>query len=161
MSPRPRVVVIDNYAYNHGHKGFDVSGNWVTIARNHNQRQMLREGQDPEGIGGWELTQTMVKQADSLGCQLLDSIEVSNVRKSDKHKFEIECSDVNRFRSQSLIITTGGQPRLLGLADEARFAQRGIHTCAQCAGARYRDKVVVIAGNGRLAVEAAYHREPG
>ncbi len=50
------VVVIDNYVYNNGHKGFDVSGNWVTIARNHNQRQMLREGKDPEGIGGWELT---------------------------------------------------------------------------------------------------------
>jgi len=50
------VVVIDNYAYNHGHKGFDVSGNWVTIARNRNERQMLREGKDPEGIGGWELT---------------------------------------------------------------------------------------------------------
>ncbi len=50
------VTVIDNYAYNNGHKGFDVSGNWVTIARNHNQRQMLRQGKDPEGIGGWELT---------------------------------------------------------------------------------------------------------
>ena len=50
------VVVIDNHAYNNGHKGFDISGNWVTIARNHNERQMLREGRDPEGIGGWELT---------------------------------------------------------------------------------------------------------
>jgi len=50
------VTVIDNWVYNNGHKGFDVSGNWVTIARNHNQRQMLREGKDPEGIGGWELT---------------------------------------------------------------------------------------------------------
>ncbi|NQT85594.1 hypothetical protein HQ560_02455, partial [bacterium] len=50
------IVVVDNYVYNNGHKGFDVSGNWVTIARNHNERQMLREGKDPEGIGGWELT---------------------------------------------------------------------------------------------------------
>jgi len=110
-----------------------------------------------EQIGGWELTQTMVKQAGSLGCQLLDSIEVSNVQKSGKKQFAIECSDGNRFRSRTVIITTGGQPRLLGLADEARFARRGIHTCAQCAGARYKDRVVVIAGNGSLAVEAAYH----
>jgi hypothetical protein len=50
------VVVIDNHVYNNGHKGFDISGNWVTIARNHNERTMLREGKDPEGIGGWELT---------------------------------------------------------------------------------------------------------
>jgi hypothetical protein len=52
----PGVAVIDNYVYNNGHKGFNLSGNWVTIARNHNERQMLREGCDPERIGGWELT---------------------------------------------------------------------------------------------------------
>jgi len=50
------VAVIDNWVYNNGHKGFNVSGSWVTIARNHNERQMLREGWDPERIGGWELT---------------------------------------------------------------------------------------------------------
>jgi len=50
------VAVIDNYVFNNGHKGFDVSGTWVTIARNHNERCMLREGKDPEGIGDWELT---------------------------------------------------------------------------------------------------------
>ena len=110
-----------------------------------------------EQIGGWELTQTMVEQAGSLGCQMLDSIEVSNVRKLEQNNFVIECRDGNRFKSRSVIITTGGQPKLLGLKNEARFAQRGIHTCAQCAGGHYKNKVVVIAGNGSLAVEAAFH----
>jgi hypothetical protein len=50
------VSVIDNWVYNNGHKGYDVSGSWVTIARNHNERQMLKEGWDPERIGGWDLT---------------------------------------------------------------------------------------------------------
>jgi hypothetical protein len=50
------VAVIDNWVYNNGHKGYDVSGSWVTIARNHNERQKLKEGWDPERIGGWELT---------------------------------------------------------------------------------------------------------
>jgi thioredoxin reductase (NADPH) len=78
-----------------------------------------------EQIGGWELTQAMMKQAGSLGCELLDSIEASNIQESANHIFEILCRDGNRFRSRSVIITTGGQPRMLGLADEARFAQRG------------------------------------
>jgi thioredoxin reductase (NADPH) len=110
-----------------------------------------------EQIGGWELTQTMVKQAETVGCRMLDSIEVTGVQKQENNRFEIQCSDGNRFQSRAVIITTGGQPKLLGLADESGFAQRGIHTCAQCAGARYKDKAVVIAGNGSLAVEAAYH----
>ncbi|MDP6545695.1 MAG: hypothetical protein QGH60_17055 [Phycisphaerae bacterium] len=50
------IAVIDNWVYNNGHKGYDVSGSWVTIARNHNERQKLKEGWDPERIGGWELT---------------------------------------------------------------------------------------------------------
>jgi len=50
------VTVIDNWVYNNGHKGFNVSGNWVTVARNHNERHYLKEGWDPERIGGWEMT---------------------------------------------------------------------------------------------------------
>jgi hypothetical protein len=52
----PGVVVIDNYVYNHGHKGFDISGSWVTIAGNKNQRDYLKSGSDPYGIRGWKLT---------------------------------------------------------------------------------------------------------
>jgi len=88
---------------------------------------------------------------------LLDSIEVNDVQKLENDTFEIKCSDGNRFRTRSVIITTGGQPRLLGLENEPRFAQRGIHTCAQCAGPRYKGKDVVIVGNGTWAVEAAIH----
>ena len=53
---REGVVVRDNWVYNHGHKGFNVSGTWVTIQGNHNERDFLREGTDPYGIGDWELT---------------------------------------------------------------------------------------------------------
>jgi len=108
-------------------------------------------------IGGWELTQTIVQQAKDVGCELIDSIEVISARECENSIFAVKCSDGNQFRSRSVIITTGGQPRLLGLEDEARFAQRGIHTCAQCAGPRYKGRKVVVAGNGAWAIEAALH----
>jgi hypothetical protein len=52
------VVVRDNFVYNHGHKGYNVSGNWVTIANNVNKRAFLRQGDDVYGLGGppWLLT---------------------------------------------------------------------------------------------------------
>jgi hypothetical protein len=50
------VVVRDNWVYNHGHKGFNISGTWVTIRDNRNERAFLREAADPYFIGGWELT---------------------------------------------------------------------------------------------------------
>jgi thioredoxin reductase len=110
-----------------------------------------------EKIGGWELTQTMVQQAQKAGCQLLDSIEVVGIQELEKNIFASKCRDGNQFQSRSILITTGGQPRLLGLENEARFAQRGIHTCAQCAGPRYKGRDVAVVGNGTWAVEAALH----
>ena len=110
-----------------------------------------------EEIGGWELTQTMMRQAAHVGCKLFDSVEVKDVQKSENNTFVIKVSAGNSFRAKAVIISTGGQPRLLGLKDETRFAQRGIHTCAQCAGPRYKGRDVAIAGNGRWEVDAALH----
>lgn len=51
------VIVQDNYVYNHGSKGFEVSGSWVSIVRNKNVRDYLSEGDDVYGLGTeWELT---------------------------------------------------------------------------------------------------------
>src|SRR5262249_29463252 len=51
------VVVRDNYGFNHGGKGFNVSGKWVTVANNRNERAFLRQGDDVYGLGpGWALT---------------------------------------------------------------------------------------------------------
>lgn len=51
------VVVRDNWVYNHGHRGFDLAGRWVTVARNRNERTYLRGGADVYGLGeGWVLT---------------------------------------------------------------------------------------------------------
>jgi thioredoxin reductase (NADPH) len=110
-----------------------------------------------EKIGGWELTQTMLRQAKGAGCELIDSNEVIGISELEDNTFEIKSGNGNQFRSRAVIITTGGEPRLLGLKDESRFAQRGIHTCAQCAGPRYQGRHVAIAGNGSWALEAALH----
>ena len=110
-----------------------------------------------EKIGGWELTQTIAEQARNSGCLLYDSIEVTGLQRLENSRFEVQCSGGDSFRARSVIVSTGGLPKLLGLKNETRFAQHGIHTCAQCAGARYKGRDVVIAGNGSCAVRAAVH----
>jgi hypothetical protein len=37
----PGVVVRDNHVYNHGRKGFNLSGKWMTIRDNRNERRVL------------------------------------------------------------------------------------------------------------------------
>ncbi len=51
------VVVRDNFVYNHGSKGFELSGKWLLVRNNINERDFLQEGADIYGLGsGWELT---------------------------------------------------------------------------------------------------------
>jgi thioredoxin reductase (NADPH) len=107
-----------------------------------------------EATGGWEFTQIMVKQAEAAGCLLRESIKVTGVRPETNSKFAILCSGKERFRSRSVIVCSGGSPRALGLQEEERFVRRGIHTCAQCAGGRYKGQDVAVAGNGSFSARA-------
>jgi thioredoxin reductase (NADPH) len=110
-----------------------------------------------EATGGWEFTQIMVKQAEAAGCLLRESIKVTGVRPETNSQFAILCSGKEQFRSRSVIVCSGGSPRALGLQEEERFVRRGIHTCAQCAGGRYKGQDVAVAGNGSFSARAARH----
>lgn len=51
------VIIADNKVYNHGNKGFEISGNWLLVKNNKNDRDFLGENADRYGLGtGWELT---------------------------------------------------------------------------------------------------------
>jgi len=43
----PNMIVRDNYVYNHGNKGYEVSGKWVKIINNVNDRDYLTNGLPP------------------------------------------------------------------------------------------------------------------
>jgi thioredoxin reductase (NADPH) len=110
-----------------------------------------------EKTGGWELAQSMVKQAKDAGCELMDSAEVTEVEELPDDNFGIKIAGSESVQARTVIIAAGGQPLMLELADEAHFAQKGIHTCVQCSGARYKGKTIAIAGNNSWAVMAADH----
>jgi hypothetical protein len=50
------IIIRDNFIFNHGHKGLDVSGHWVTIRDNRNERDYLLGGAERCGVSGWRLT---------------------------------------------------------------------------------------------------------
>ncbi len=51
------VVIRDNWVFNHGHKGYNLSGKWCTIRDNRNERMFLKGGAPVLGVkAGWRLT---------------------------------------------------------------------------------------------------------
>ena len=54
-----------------------------------------------------------------------------------------------------MLIATGSDYKKLGIPGEAEFYAKGVHYCATCDGAFYRDKRLVVVGGGNSAVQEA------
>ena len=61
----------------------------------------------------------------------------------------------NEYRSKTIILTMGSNPRYLNITGEEQFKARGVSYCATCDGALYRKQNVVVIGGGNTAVEDA------
>ena len=104
------------------------------------------------GIDGTKLYKDGIKQALNLGIEVKKE-EVINVQK-EEDKFVINTT-AGEYTSKTVIIATGNKklrPRIKGIA---QFEGKGISYCAICDGFFYRNKNVVVIGNGKFAISEA------
>lgn len=106
-----------------------------------------------EGINGYELTETMRKQAARFGAEYLGE-SVVEVDFSEEQLSLITDGD-QRIGARSVIIASGASARYLGLESEQKLMAKGVSACATCDGAFYRDVPVCIVGGGDTAMEEA------
>ncbi|PLS81733.1 thioredoxin reductase, partial [Candidatus Saccharibacteria bacterium] len=57
--------------------------------------------------------------------------------------------------AKAVLIATGSDYKKLGIPGEMEFYGRGVHYCATCDGAFYRDKKLVVVGGGNSAIQEA------
>jgi len=106
----------------------------------------------PDGISGLDLAENLRKQAERFGAKIeLD--EVSNIRK-DGDVIVLDTFSGER-RANAVLIATGTEYKKLGIPGEAEYLSRGVHYCATCDGAFYRDKNIAVVGGGNSAVQEA------
>jgi thioredoxin reductase (NADPH) len=105
-----------------------------------------------EGIAGLELGTALQKQAERFGAV----IELGEVLKlhdeGDWKRLETTSGDM---RAKAVLIATGSDYKKVGVPGEAEYYARGVHYCATCDGAFYRDKRLVVIGGGNSAVQEA------
>jgi len=107
-----------------------------------------------ETIPGYQLINTMKKQAKSFGCKIKANLNITNISLNNDIK-EIEVNSKDTYKAKSVIITTGGKPRSLGIKGEDEFKGKGVSYCATCDGDFYTDKEIVVIGGGNSALEEA------
>lgn len=106
----------------------------------------------PEGIDGFELSEKMKSQAERFGTESRYA-EVYSMDLNAEPKV-IETSE-GAFYGKTVVISTGADPRQLGVAGEKELTGRGVSYCASCDGMFYRGQTVVIVGGGDSAVAEA------
>jgi len=103
-----------------------------------------------KGIAGLELADAMRAQAERFGAK----IELGEVMKVAKDgnlvKLDTTSGEVS---AKAVLIATGSEYRKIGVPGEMEYYARGVHYCATCDGAFYRDKRLVVVGGGNSAVQ--------
>ncbi len=112
-----------------------------------------------EGVSGLQLAEQLQKQAERFGAEIefgevtgiRQSGEVSGIRDEGDHKVVVV--DGKEIKARAVLIATGSDYVKLGIPGEAENYASGVHYCATCDGAFYRDKRLVVVGGGNSAVQ--------
>lgn len=105
-----------------------------------------------DGIEGLKLAEQLQGQAERFGADIRFG-EVMNI--TDKGSYKILETTDGMIGAKALLVATGSDYKKLGIPGEVEFYGRGVHYCATCDGAFYRDKRLVVSGGGNSAVQEA------
>ena len=106
----------------------------------------------PDGIEGLKLAQDMQQQAERFGAKI-ELGEVLAIHDEGELK-RLETTS-GEMLARAVLIATGSDYKKIGVPGEQEFYARGVHYCATCDGAFYRDKRLVVVGGGNSAIQEA------
>lgn len=106
----------------------------------------------PSGVEGMILANQFQSQAERFGAEI-EFGEVSSVKKLN-NAIEI-IVDNKPILADAVLIATGSSYKKTGMPGEDDFYGKGVHYCATCDGAFYRDKKIVVIGGGNSAIQEA------
>ena len=102
-------------------------------------------------ISGPVLTQKMAEQAKTYGAKIETGVTVKSITKEDG-TFHLD-TNMGTYFSKTVVLALGSTYRKLGIKNEEELIGGGIHFCATCDGAFYRDREVIVVGGGNSALE--------
>ncbi|MET0779678.1 MAG: FAD-dependent oxidoreductase [Candidatus Saccharimonadales bacterium] len=113
----------------------------------------------PQGIAGLELADKFREQAERFGAKI-ELGEVSRIQAdvkgiADEGKYKRLSTTEGDVLAKAVLIASGSDYKKVGVPGEKEYYAHGVHYCATCDGAFYRDKRLVVVGGGNSAVQEA------
>ena len=109
----------------------------------------------PEGIGGFDLADRMMAQAQRFGLSVANKSVVSMDLSTEVKR--IVCEDGEVLRSRTVILATGARPNRLQIPGEEELIGKGVSYCATCDGPFYKDMDIAVVGGGDTALQEAVY----
>ncbi|MFH0870350.1 MAG: FAD-dependent oxidoreductase [archaeon] len=104
-------------------------------------------------VSGLDLMTKFMEQAKGLGAEISND-EVLKISKSG-NVFLVETRRNKKYETKTLVLALGTKRRKLNVPGAAEFEGKGIHYCATCDAAFYRNKAVAVIGGSNSAAHAA------
>lgn len=102
-------------------------------------------------ISGPALMDKMEEQAKVYGATIKTGEDVTSIKK-EGDLFKIKTKSTTHT-GKSVVLSTGSTYRKLNIPGEEELIGGGVHFCATCDGAFYRDKDIIVVGGGNSALE--------
>ena len=107
----------------------------------------------PDGIGGAELADRIVLQAQRYGVEMLQAVSVTSIT-SDGEEVDVETATGDHYHARAALIATGSSYRRTGAPGEDDLIGAGIHFCATCDGPFYKGaSQLLVLGGGNSGLE--------
>ena len=112
------------------------------------------------GINGKELYNIGIKQAQNIGANIIEdeatNIQIEYLKKDGNREKIFKIKTLNeQFESKSVILATGNKKSKPDIKNIDKYEGQGISYCVICDGFFYRNKDVVVIGNGDYAISEA------
>ena len=107
----------------------------------------------PDGIGGAELADRIVRQAERYGVETLQAVSVTSITDEGHHELDVETATGEHYHARAVLIATGSSYRRTEAPGEEDLIGAGIHFCATCDGPFYKGRQIAVIGGGNSAGE--------
>jgi thioredoxin reductase (NADPH) len=107
----------------------------------------------PDGVGGAELAERIVRQARRYGVEMLQAVSVTQIS-ADGDQVDVETATGDHYHARAALVATGSSYRRTNAPGEEDLIGAGIHFCATCDGPFYKgSKQLVVLGGGNSGLE--------
>lgn len=106
-------------------------------------------------LTGPELAENIEQHAREYAIDVEDGLVTDIAKDEKKHIFTVTKKDGTSFKTKTVLLATGTKPRKLGVPGEDQFMGKGVHTCALCDGAFYKNKIIGVVGGADSSAKEA------